>query len=69
MGGGLAFQDVKNPRVMVQCGEHGSRGILEITDVVFTTKGPGNVFEVYGRIIEGALTIVCWHDSSWRDRR
>ncbi|KAI0093571.1 beta-1,3-glucanase [Irpex rosettiformis] len=40
MGGGPAFQDVKNPRVMVQCGERGSKGFLEITDVVFTTKGP-----------------------------
>ncbi|KAI0818528.1 glycoside hydrolase family 55 protein [Irpex lacteus] len=40
MGGGSAFAHVENPRVMVQCGERGSEGVLEITDVVFTTRGP-----------------------------
>ena len=43
MGGGPAFADVQNPRVMVQCGARGEegKGGLEITDVVFTTRGPG----------------------------
>ncbi|KZT64335.1 glycoside hydrolase family 55 protein [Daedalea quercina L-15889] len=40
MGGGPAFADVRNPKVMVRAGEPGSRGILEISDVVFATRGP-----------------------------
>lgn len=41
MGGGSAFQDMKNPKVMIQAGAPGSSGILEISDIVFATKGPG----------------------------
>ena len=41
MGGGSAFNNVNNPTVMVQAGAPGSSGILEITDIVFTTQGPG----------------------------
>ncbi|KIP08169.1 glycoside hydrolase family 55 protein [Phlebiopsis gigantea 11061_1 CR5-6] len=40
MGGGSAFADISNPTVMVQAGAPGSSGILEITDIVFTTQGP-----------------------------
>jgi glucan 1,3-beta-glucosidase len=41
IGGGPAFSDVKNPTVMVQVGAPGSSGIMEITDIIFTTRGPG----------------------------
>lgn len=40
LGGGPAFADVRNPRVVVRAGEPGSRGVLEISDVVFATRGP-----------------------------
>lgn len=41
MGGGSAFSNANTPTVMVQAGAPGSSGILEITDIVFSTKGPG----------------------------
>lgn len=41
MGGGSAFSNMNAPAVMVQAGAPGSSGILEITDIVFTTQGPG----------------------------
>ena len=40
MGGGPAFSRMDNPTVMVQAGAPGSSGILEISDVLFTTQGP-----------------------------
>ncbi|EPT02026.1 hypothetical protein FOMPIDRAFT_141879 [Fomitopsis schrenkii] len=40
LGGGPAFADVQDPRAVVRAGEPGSRGILEISDVVFATRGP-----------------------------
>ncbi|CAK5279356.1 unnamed protein product [Mycena citricolor] len=39
-GSGPAFQDQNNPTVMVRAGEPGSVGVMEITDIVFTTAGP-----------------------------
>ena len=42
-GKGPVFQDQKCPRVVVQVGEKHSQGILEITDIVFTTVGPGRL--------------------------
>ena len=41
MGGGTAFADMKKPTVMVQVGAPGSSGIMEISDIVFSTRGPG----------------------------
>ena len=41
MGGGPAFSNMSEPTVMVQAGAPGSSGILEITDIVFTTQAPG----------------------------
>ena len=41
MGGGSAFQDQSNPRVMVRVGNEGDEGIVEITDIIFATRGPG----------------------------
>ncbi|KAI0797623.1 exo-beta-1,3-glucanase [Abortiporus biennis] len=40
MGGGSAFEDLNNPRAMVKVGNSGDEGILEITDIIFATKGP-----------------------------
>ncbi|KAJ3557789.1 hypothetical protein NM688_g1277 [Phlebia brevispora] len=40
MGSGSAFQNQDSPTVMVQAGAPGSSGILEITDILFTTQGP-----------------------------
>ncbi|KAJ6500482.1 exo-beta-1,3-glucanase [Mycena sanguinolenta] len=39
-GQGAAFQDQINPQVVVQVGAPGSVGIMEITDIIFTTVGP-----------------------------
>ncbi|KAJ3507336.1 hypothetical protein NLJ89_g6366 [Agrocybe chaxingu] len=39
-GKGKLYQDQKNPQVVVRVGAKGSQGVMEITDVVFTTVGP-----------------------------
>ncbi|EJD46953.1 glucan 1,3-beta-glucosidase [Auricularia subglabra TFB-10046 SS5] len=40
MGYGSAFSDPNNPQVVVRVGDAGSTGILEISDMLFTTRGP-----------------------------
>jgi hypothetical protein len=40
-GAGPSFQDQNNPQVVVRVGEPGSRGVVEITDMIFSTVGPG----------------------------
>ncbi|KZO98353.1 glycoside hydrolase family 55 protein [Calocera viscosa TUFC12733] len=40
MGGGATFSDEANPVPVVQVGTVGSSGVLEITDIVFSTRGP-----------------------------
>jgi len=40
MGTGTFFQDVNNPNVMVQVGNAGDTGVIEISDMLFTVKGP-----------------------------
>jgi glucan 1,3-beta-glucosidase len=40
-GRGPAFQDQHNPRVVVRVGEKGSTGVAEISDIIFSTVGPG----------------------------
>ncbi|KAG1814274.1 glycoside hydrolase family 55 protein [Suillus subaureus] len=40
MAGGSAFSDQKNPRAVIQAGAASSQGVLEISDMVFTTAGP-----------------------------
>ncbi|KAH9934692.1 glycoside hydrolase family 55 protein [Fomitopsis serialis] len=40
MGSGSAFEDQTNPLPVVQVGAPGSSGIMEISNMVFTTKGP-----------------------------
>lgn len=57
MGGGSAFADINNPTVMVQAGAPGSSGILEITDIVFTTQGPGGfLFAAQGLMLAYGAT-------------
>lgn len=41
MGGGSNFQSQSSPEVVVQVGAANSQGVMEITDIVFSTKGPG----------------------------
>ena len=40
MGSGSFFQDYNNPEVVVRVGEAGSEGVVEITDMIFTARGP-----------------------------
>ncbi|KAJ3492335.1 hypothetical protein NLI96_g51 [Meripilus lineatus] len=40
MGGGSAFSDGNNPKPVVRVGNAGSSGTVEITDILFSTKGP-----------------------------
>ncbi|KAH7312211.1 pectate lyase superfamily protein-domain-containing protein [Stachybotrys elegans] len=40
MGFGPRFHDISEPRVMVQVGEQGSSGSMEISDMLFTVSGP-----------------------------
>lgn len=41
MGGGDKFKDMLNPEVMIRVGEKGEKGIVEITDIIFSTRGSG----------------------------
>ena len=41
-GKGPAFQDQDNPQVVFKVGEKGCQGIIEITDIIFSTVGPGD---------------------------
>ncbi|OAX38483.1 glycoside hydrolase family 55 protein [Rhizopogon vinicolor AM-OR11-026] len=40
MAGGSGFSDENNPRVVIQAGAANSEGVLEISDMIFTTFGP-----------------------------
>lgn len=40
MGTGSYFQDVSNPQVMVRVGNPGESGTIQISDMLFTVKGP-----------------------------
>ena len=41
LGTGGNFQDYNNPRPVVQVGARGSTGVAEISDIIFSTRGPG----------------------------
>lgn len=41
MGSGSAFEDINNPIPVVRAGDTNSQGVLEISDIIFTTRGPG----------------------------
>jgi glucan 1,3-beta-glucosidase len=40
LGGGSFFSSQANPQVMVRAGTPASSGTLEITDLIFSTRGP-----------------------------
>ncbi|KAL2827770.1 pectate lyase superfamily protein-domain-containing protein [Aspergillus cavernicola] len=40
MGTGSFFEDAENPQVMVQVGNEGDSGVIEISDMMFTVQGP-----------------------------
>jgi len=40
-GSGSAFANQDEPQVVVRVGEKSSEGVVEITDMLFTTVGPG----------------------------
>lgn len=40
MGTGKYFEDMNNPKVMIQVGEESEAGSMEISDMLFTVKGP-----------------------------
>ena len=40
-GTGPFFRDVNNPQPVVRVGDPNSQGAVEITDMIFTTIGPG----------------------------
>ncbi|KAI0082027.1 exo-beta-1,3-glucanase [Panus rudis PR-1116 ss-1] len=40
MGTGNAFTDYNNPQPVVRVGDPGSQGVLEISDIIFSTRGP-----------------------------
>lgn len=42
-GSGPLFSDPLCPNVVVRVGEKGSLGTVEISDIIFTTLGPGKV--------------------------
>jgi hypothetical protein len=39
MGAGAAFSDIMEPKVMIKVGNPGQTGMVEISDMIFTTKG------------------------------
>lgn len=42
MGYGSYFQNYNSPQVVVRVGENsGDQGVAEITDIIFSTQGPG----------------------------
>lgn len=43
-GSGSAFEDQSNPQVVVQVGAENSQGIMEISDIIFTTVGPSKAW-------------------------
>ena len=43
-GTGEEFNDVDNPKPVVQVGEYGSEGPAEIGGIIFSTRGPSMSF-------------------------
>lgn len=67
MGSGSKFSDPENPTVMVQVGASGSTGVLEISDMLFKTQGPGKyISDAYCRnqlreFAAGGAIIIEWN--------
>lgn len=64
MGSGPTFSDINSPQVVVRVGEPGDQGIMEITDMLFTTRGPGQYRSLESFRGLGSLPL---RSSSWRD--
>jgi hypothetical protein len=63
---GHTFQDINNPKVVVRVGAPGAVGVIEITDIIFSTVGPSKILSrVFGAISVGDR---CFSFSSWRHR-
>ena len=58
LAGGSKFNSQSNPQVVVQAGTSGSEGVLEISDIVFSTAGPGE----WNTTCSGVISIF---SSSW----
>lgn len=60
MGSGDCFNDQNNPQVVVRVGEEDSCGVVEITDIMFKTRGPGTDFYSINtkKILTGILFLV-----------
>jgi hypothetical protein len=58
-GSGHAFTNQDEPQVVVRVGEKGSQGVVEITDMLFTTVGPGALFNVLG------ISFLTFSPSAW----
>lgn len=76
MGGGPAFEDSRNPRVVVRVGNPGDQGVMEISDMIFATRGPGELLYCPHRLplkgwlycLAGGAIVVEWniHDPPGR---
>ena len=50
MASGKAFEDQDDPTVVLKIGEENSEGLVEITDMLFTTRGPSK-FVIYTLLV------------------
>lgn len=41
MGSGPAFDNIEQPKQVIQVGDPCSHDVLEISDMLFSTRGPG----------------------------
>ncbi|KAK3682883.1 pectate lyase superfamily protein-domain-containing protein [Podospora appendiculata] len=59
---GSFFADVKNPRAMLRVGDPGTRGNVEMQDLLFTTKGPtpGAILVEWNIMADGLGTAALW---------
>lgn len=56
LGTGPAFEDKHSPCPVIRAGEERSEGVLEITDMIFATRAPGEVHLV---LLKGQRLIRC----------
>jgi hypothetical protein len=61
MGAGRKFSSPSNPAVVVKVGVPGSHGVLQITDMIFKTRGPGADYSLPCLF----LTIMTFRCSRW----
>lgn len=58
-GKGSAFDDPSNPQVVVKVGATNSQGIVEITDIIFSTIGPG-VYDLWLSLPRAYRVLISW---------